>query len=84
MKFQSSTGYGVVHFLEKDRTFTEPVVMALIKYWPKTHRSKEVMFLNELEEILDIIKPSVFVKFMGPLFWQVAKCVSSPHFWVAD
>lgn len=56
------------------------VVMALLKYWPKTHSPKEVMFLNELEEILDVIEPSEFVKVMEPLFRQLAKCVSSPHF----
>lgn len=57
-------------------------VMALLKYWPKTHSPKEVMFLNELEEILDVIEPSEFVKVMEPLFRQLAKCVSSPHFQV--
>uniref|UniRef100_A0A8K9UE17 Serine/threonine protein phosphatase 2A regulatory subunit n=1 Tax=Oncorhynchus mykiss TaxID=8022 RepID=A0A8K9UE17_ONCMY len=60
------------------------VVMALLKYWPKTHSPKEVMFLNELEEILDVIEPSEFVKVMEPLFRQLAKCVSSPHFQVAE
>lgn len=58
--------------------------MALLKYWPKTHSPKEVMFLNELEEILDVIEPSEFVKVQEPLFRQLAKCVSSPHFQVAD
>ncbi len=58
------------------------VVTALLKYWPKTHSPKEVMFLNELEEILDVIEPSEFVKVMEPLFRQLAKCVSSPHFQV--
>lgn len=41
------------------------------------------MFLNELEEILDVIEPSEFVKVQEPLFRQLAKCVSSPHFQVA-
>lgn len=40
------------------------------------------MFLNELEEILDVIEPSEFVKVQEPLFRQLAKCVSSPHFQV--
>ncbi len=42
----------------------------------------QVMFLNELEEILDVIEPAEFTKVMGPLFKQLAKCVSSPHFQV--
>uniref|UniRef100_A0A452T6L3 Serine/threonine-protein phosphatase 2A 56 kDa regulatory subunit n=1 Tax=Ursus maritimus TaxID=29073 RepID=A0A452T6L3_URSMA len=65
--YHPQLAYCVVQFLEKDSTLTEPVVMALLKYWPKTHSPKEVMFLNELEEILDL-----------------AKCVSSPHFQVAE
>lgn len=58
------------------------VIMGLLKFWPKTHSPKEVMFLNELEEILDVIEPSEFVKVQEPLFRQLAKCVSSPHFQV--
>ena len=52
------------------------------RYWPKVHSPKEVMFLNELEEILDVIEPAEFQKVMVPLFNQLAKCVSSPHFQV--
>ncbi|KAI8425332.1 hypothetical protein MSG28_007104, partial [Choristoneura fumiferana] len=43
-----------------------------------------VMFLNEMEEILDVIEPAEFQKIMDPLFRQLAKCVSSPHFQVAE
>ncbi|EPY76676.1 serine/threonine-protein phosphatase 2A regulatory subunit delta isoform [Camelus ferus] len=60
------------------------VIVGLLKFWPKTHSPKEVMFLNELEEILDVIEPSEFSKVMEPLFRQLAKCVSSPHFQVAE
>ena len=56
--------------------------MGLLKFWPKTHSPKEVMFLNELEEILDVIEPVEFQKVMVALFKQLAKCVSSPHFQV--
>lgn len=40
------------------------------------------MFLGEIEEILDVIEPSQFVKVQEVLFRQIAKCVSSPHFQV--
>lgn len=40
------------------------------------------MFLGELEEILDVIEPTQFVKIQDPLFKQIARCVSSPHFQV--
>nr|XP_024218201.1 serine/threonine-protein phosphatase 2A 56 kDa regulatory subunit epsilon isoform-like [Halyomorpha halys] len=82
--YHAQLAYCVVQFLEKDATLTEPVVRGLLKYWPKTCSQKEVMFLGEIEEILDVIEPSQFVKVQEVLFRQIAKCVSSPHFQVAE
>ncbi|XP_065219830.1 serine/threonine-protein phosphatase 2A 56 kDa regulatory subunit gamma isoform-like isoform X2 [Planococcus citri] len=82
--YHPQLAYCVVQFLEKDASLSEPVVRSLLKYWPKTHSPKEVMFLNEMEEILDVIEPAEFQKIMVPLFHQLAKCISSPHFQVAE
>lgn len=40
------------------------------------------MFLGEIEEILEVIEPSQFAKVQEPLFRQISRCVSSPHFQV--
>ncbi|XP_055720996.1 serine/threonine-protein phosphatase 2A 56 kDa regulatory subunit epsilon isoform-like isoform X3 [Salvelinus fontinalis] len=45
---------------------------------------KQVMYLGELEEILDVIEPTQFVKIQESLFKQISRCVSSPHFQVAE
>ncbi|XP_071995954.1 serine/threonine-protein phosphatase 2A 56 kDa regulatory subunit delta isoform isoform X2 [Engystomops pustulosus] len=82
--YHPQLAYCVVQFLEKDSTLTEPVISGLLRFWPRTHSPKEVMFLNELEEILDVMEPSEFTKIMEPLFRQLAQCVSSPHFQVAE
>uniref|UniRef100_A0A8C6WUM9 Serine/threonine protein phosphatase 2A regulatory subunit n=1 Tax=Neogobius melanostomus TaxID=47308 RepID=A0A8C6WUM9_9GOBI len=60
------------------------IIRGLLKYWPKTCTQKEVMFLGEIEEILDVIEPSQFVRVQEPLFKQIAACISSPHFQVAE
>ncbi|OUC42426.1 protein phosphatase 2A regulatory B subunit [Trichinella nativa] len=78
--YHPQLAYCIVQFLEKDPSLTEPVIHGLLKYWPKVHSPKEVMFLNELEEILDVIEPAEFKKVMVPLFRQLARCVSSCHF----
>ncbi|XP_034021573.1 serine/threonine-protein phosphatase 2A 56 kDa regulatory subunit gamma isoform-like [Thalassophryne amazonica] len=67
----------VARFLEKDEMVTEPVVMALLKYWPKSNIKKELMFLDALEDILPIIDQSVFIKVQTPVFKRLAKCASS-------
>lgn len=40
------------------------------------------MFLGEIEEILDVIEPSQFIRVQEPLFKEIAACISSPHFQV--
>ncbi|XP_022648360.1 serine/threonine-protein phosphatase 2A 56 kDa regulatory subunit gamma isoform-like isoform X5 [Varroa jacobsoni] len=82
--YHPQLAYCVVQFLEKDPSLTKPVILSLLKFWPKVHSPKEVMFLNELEEILDVIEPAEFQKIQVPLFKQLARCVSSPHFQVAE
>uniref|UniRef100_A0A8C6SA83 Serine/threonine protein phosphatase 2A regulatory subunit n=1 Tax=Neogobius melanostomus TaxID=47308 RepID=A0A8C6SA83_9GOBI len=72
--FHAQLAYCIVQFLEKDPTLTEPVIRGLLKFWPKP----AVMFLGELEEILDVIEPTQFVKIQEPLFKQISRCVSSP------
>ncbi|ORX88514.1 protein phosphatase 2A regulatory B subunit [Basidiobolus meristosporus CBS 931.73] len=82
--YHPQLAYCVVQFLEKDPLLTEEVVNGLLRYWPKVNSPKEVMYLNELEEILDIMEPQEFVKVQVPMFYQIARCVSSPHFQVAE
>uniref|UniRef100_A0A0N4Z6V2 Serine/threonine protein phosphatase 2A regulatory subunit n=1 Tax=Parastrongyloides trichosuri TaxID=131310 RepID=A0A0N4Z6V2_PARTI len=82
--YHAQLAYCVVQFIEKDATLTPLVINSLLKFWPKTCSSKEVMFLGEVEEILDIIEPEQFKNIINPLFKQLAKCVSSPHFQVAE
>jgi serine/threonine-protein phosphatase 2A regulatory subunit B' len=76
--------YCVVQFLEKDALLTEQVIKGLLKLWPKTCSQKEVLFLGEVEEILNVIEPAQFVKIQEPLFRQIAKSVSSSHFQVTE
>ena len=58
------------------------VVLGLLRYWPKVNSTKEVMFLNEVEDIFEVMDPAEFTKVQEPLFNQLAKSVASPHFQV--
>lgn len=69
-------------FVEKDSKLAEPVLSALLKYWPVTNSQKEVLFLGELEEILELTQAAEFGSIMVPLFKQLAKCFNSQHFQV--
>jgi len=74
--------YCVAQFVEKEPKLMVTVIMGLLKYWPVTNSQKEVMFLGEIEEILEAINMVEFQKVMVPLFWRIGCCINSFHFQV--
>ena len=48
-----------LQFVDKDPKLAEPVFKAVLKYWPVTNSQKEVLFLGELEEILEMTQVSL-------------------------
>ena len=56
----------------------------ILGFWPLTYSPKQVLFLNEVEEILEMIQQTEFVEVLKPLFKHIAKCIGSPHFQVAE
>merc|ERR1712060_985269 len=46
--------------------------------------AKQVLFLNELEETLELTQPSDFPKMQVELFRRLAMCITCPHFQVAE
>lgn len=74
--------YCITQFVEKDPKLADVVIKGLLKYWPITSSQKEVLFLSELEEILELTQAAEFAKIMTPLFRQLARCLNSSHFQV--
>ncbi|CAF3393688.1 unnamed protein product [Rotaria sp. Silwood1] len=82
--FHPQLTYCIVQFIEKDPSLGEPIIKGLLKFWPKTCSTKEVLFLNELEEILDIIDGQIFKNVCISLFKQISRSATSSHFQVAE
>ena len=80
--YHQQLSYCITQFVEKDCKLADTVIRGLLKYWPITNSSKEVMFLTELEEVLEATQPAEFQRCMLPLFRQIARCLSSSHFQV--
>ncbi|MBA0601792.1 hypothetical protein Gorai_004959, partial [Gossypium raimondii] len=78
--YHQQLSYCITQFVEKDCKLADTVIRGLLKYWPITNSSKEVMFLNELEEVLEATQPPEFQRCMMPLFRQIARCLNSLHF----
>ncbi|KAF2292294.1 hypothetical protein GH714_018672 [Hevea brasiliensis] len=82
--YHQQLSYCITQFVEKDFKLADTVIRGLLKYWPITNSSKEVMFLGELEEVLEATQPAEFQRCMIPLFRQIGRCLNSSHFQVAE
>ncbi|KAK8325765.1 hypothetical protein V6Z12_A11G073400 [Gossypium hirsutum] len=80
--YHQQLSYCITQFVEKDCKLADTVIRGLLKYWPITNSSKEVMFLGELEEVLEATQLAEFERCMVPLFRQIGRCLSSSHFQV--
>lgn len=82
--YHQQLSYCITQFVEKDCKLADMVIRGLLKYWPVTNSSKEIMFLGELEEILEATQQPEFHRCMVPLFKQISRCLNSLHFQVAE
>jgi len=86
--FHQQLSYCVTQFVDKHNDLSKEVLGHILAYWPVIHSAKEVLFLNEVEEILEMMQQDegerVFGEICVPLFKRIALCLSSPHFQVAE
>ncbi len=50
--------YCMALYVSKDHTLTRAVIGGMIKYWPNGAAAKQMMFLNELEDIFEYVQVS--------------------------
>ncbi|XP_047328261.1 serine/threonine protein phosphatase 2A 57 kDa regulatory subunit B' beta isoform-like [Impatiens glandulifera] len=82
--YHHQLSYCILQFVEKDCKLADTVIRGLLKYWPVINCQKETLLLGELEEVLEATQSSDFQRCMVPLFKQIARCLNSSHFQVAE
>eukprot|EP00904_Undaria_pinnatifida_P003104 jgi/Undpi1/12795/HiC_scaffold_7.g02462.m1 len=53
--YHQQLSYCIVQYVEKDLDTVMPVLRGLIRFWPWSCSSKQVLFLNELEDVLELL-----------------------------
>ena len=76
--------YCMVQFASKDHRLTVPIILGLLRYWPKGNLNKVVLFLHELEELINFLHIEDLQLLHTPLFTRLGKCVSNAHFQVGE
>lgn len=79
--------YCMTQYAEKSPLTAVSIVLGIIKFWPWTCSSKQILFFNELEDVLEILTNDQVqpIDTLGPyLFAHLAKCMGSAHFQVQE
>lgn len=82
--FHQQLSYCMAQYVEKDPRIAYDIITSMLKYWPVSITTKQILFLNELEETLELTQPSEFHRMQDPLFRRIAFCITCPHFQVAE
>merc|ERR1712056_87565 len=82
--FYQQLSYRMAQYVEKDPRLSYDIVTSMLRCWPMSITSKQVLFLNELEETLELTQPSEFHRIQDVLFKRLALCITCPHFQVAE
>jgi serine/threonine-protein phosphatase 2A regulatory subunit B' len=82
--YHQQLSYCITQYVEKDPETAVPIIQGILRFWPWSCSSKQVIFLNELEEILELMGSDQLQQVHKPLFQALAKWLGSQHFQVSE
>mgnify|MGYP003387054697 FL=1 len=82
--YHPQLSYCISQYVEKDPETICTILKGLIRFWPWNSSSKQVLFLNELEEIMELCRGDQINQIQNDLFKLLAACIASEHFQVAE
>ena len=82
--YHQQLSYCIIQYVEKDADTATPILSGFFKCWPWSCSSKQVLFLNELEEILELLGADQLAQISNTLFVNLARCLDSDHFQVVE
>ncbi|XP_074578817.1 serine/threonine protein phosphatase 2A 57 kDa regulatory subunit B' alpha isoform-like isoform X1 [Curcuma longa] len=82
--YHRQLAYCVTLFVAKEPELGEVVVKGILRHWPATNCHKEVLLLEELEELVESLDVGDLQKVAVPICNRVARCSGSTNSQVAE
>ena len=73
--YHQQLSYCILQYAEKDDDTAIPILNGIFEYWPWSCSGKQVLFLNELEEILELLGADQLNQISKTLFTNLARCL---------
>ncbi|DAZ97236.1 TPA: hypothetical protein N0F65_010398 [Lagenidium giganteum] len=85
ISYHQQLAYCMIQYVSKDHSLFTPIVRGLLKYWPVGNSFKEVIFVVELEELMEhVLAESDFDHISAKLARRLGRCMTSDQFQVAE
>lgn len=82
--YHGQLSYCISQYVEKDPETIVIVLGGLIRYWPWMSPTKQHLYLNELEEILELVHGDQVALIQTELYKLLSNCINSEHFQVTE
>lgn len=84
MAYHPQLSYCMALYVAKDHTLTREIIPGLLRYWPFGNSQKQIMFLNEMEDVFEYVREDDLPFFRNQLALRLAKVLGGFHFQVAE
>ena len=75
--YHSQLACCIDQFVQKEPMLSGVAVRGILKYWPATNCQKEVLFIDELEELVENIDHDQYRKLAVLICTQISRCLNS-------
>ncbi|KAI3673613.1 hypothetical protein L6452_39737 [Arctium lappa] len=82
--YHRQLAYCVTEFVKKEAEMGGIVIGKILRYWPVSNCEKEVLWIGELEEIVENMDCGQFLNLGFPLWIRITKCIKSSNSQVAE
>jgi len=82
--YHPQLNYCILQYAEKDPDTVMVIIKGLERFWPWNSATKQVLFLGELEEIMELCRGDHLDRVQDMVFSLIGKCLSSAHFQVIE
>lgn len=82
--YHPQLSYCMALYVAKDHALTQSILPGLLKFWPSSNSAKQIMFLNELDDVFEYVQETDLEVFRTQLCLRLGKCIGGLHFQVAE
>jgi serine/threonine-protein phosphatase 2A regulatory subunit B' len=82
--FHTSLTCCVMQYIEKDPSLVVVIVRRLFRLWPVSCSLRELLFMGELRQIVEVMNMEQFASLSRQLFHKIGNCIASNNLQVSE